>query len=225
MTARIYEHPAWVETPQRLMRPGGLEVTEQALNHCSLSAGARVLDLGCGNGAVLGGLSAGRERMLFGVDISYALLRASQQNAPGCCFTQANGERLPLADACLDAVLAECTLSIMETDQVLDECARTLRPGGYLVINDIYARKESGIEALRTLPPGSCPRAALTREQMLEKLVNRGFQVIWWQDFSEGLRDFPISSLEASADVDSFDLTIAAAKAKLGYYGLAAVKR
>jgi len=220
----LYEHPAWRQIQQQRMRPGGFEITKRALDFCDLPPGARLLDVGCGMGAALRDLRACQRWNCCGVDLSAALLQAARQNCPDAFFLQARGERLPFASESLDAVLAECTLSIMETGHVLQEWARVLKHDGYLIVNDVYARNESGIEALRKLPAGTCIGAAMPQGQILERLERCGFRLAWWQDCSEKLKEFSICTLTEAAKVDPFDLQIAAARARLGYYFLAAQK-
>lgn len=224
MTVPLYEHPAWQQAPERVMRPGGIEITERAMSHCDLRPGSRVLDLGCGMGTALKEIGAGRDWKTCGLDISMQLLRQAHHTSPETAFTQARAEQMPLAGESLDAILAECTLSIMETDATLQECSRVLKRGGYLVVNDVYARNASGMEALRKLPPGTCIGSAMTQEQILERLSRGGFCLIGWQDCSEILKEFSVCALTEAATVDPFDLYIAAARAKLGYYFLVALK-
>lgn len=224
MPVSLYEHPAWQQTPDQVLRPGGLEITTRALSFCSLPPGARVLDVGCGSGAALGNICAGREWQAYGIDISLILLRQARRNCPGGRFVKAHGERLPFGNEMLDAIIAECTLSILDTDTTLRECERALKPGGFLIANDVYAREESGIEALRKLPAGTCIGSAMSRNQIQQTLDRSGLQVVWWQDCSEKLKEFPVCTLTTAAEIDPFDLYIAAARAKVGYYFLVAQK-
>ncbi len=223
MQIPLYEHPVWESVPGRVMRPGGLTVTEQALALCDLQPDAQVLDLGCGAGATLHHLWAKYGLAGFGVDVSSALLRQANRIG-GASFAQARSEQLPLASGSMDAVISECTLSIFEMEAALSESTRVLKLGGVFIVSDLYARNADGITALRSLPPGTCIGGALTRAEIEAKIVGCGLEIAAWQDCSERLKDFPLCTLSTAAAVDPFDLIIAAGKAKLGYYFLVAQK-
>ena len=225
MQIPLYEHPIWQSVPEQVMRPGGLTITEQALAYCDLQPGMRVLDVGCGTGATLRHITARYGLMGFGVDVSAELLSQARQTNSQVGWMRARSESLPIASESMDVILSECTLSIFETDTALSECARTLKHGGYFIVSDLYVRNENGADALRQLPPGTCIGAAMPKAQILEKLERFGLQVYVWQDCSEKLKEFSICTLTTAANVDLFDLHIAAAKAKLGYYLLVAMKK
>lgn len=224
MQASLYEHPVWQSVPEQVMRPGGLTVTEQALAYCDLQSDMRVLDLGCSTGATLKYATAKYGVSGFGVDVSAELISQARQTNSQVGWMRAQGESLPFASESMDVVLSECTLSIFEMEFALSECARTLKRGGYFIVSDLYARNENGVEALRQLPSGTCISAAMPKNQILEKIERCGLQVSTWQDCSETLKDFSICTLTTAAKIDPFDLHIAAAKAKLGYYFLVAKK-
>ncbi|HNB52250.1 MAG TPA: methyltransferase domain-containing protein, partial [Anaerolineales bacterium] len=139
-------------------------------------------------------------------------------------LSQAKSEHLPLASAAFDAVLSECTLSLFDTDRALAEVARVLKPGGYFIVSDLYARNPQGIDALRHLPPGSCIGSAMTQAEITTHLAHHGFYLSVWQDCSEELKTFSMCTLTTAAQIDPFDLVIASARAKLGYYFLIAKK-
>jgi arsenite methyltransferase len=214
----IYEHPAWQVLPGQVMRPGGLELTLQSLRTCSLPVQAMVLDLGCGLGASLNSLCSVHGWHGLGVDLSAVSLGNARQINPGIDWILSTAEHLPLRDACMDLILCECTLSLFEVEPVLAACQRILKPGGNLLISDLYVRNEKGLDALRQLPPGTCVSGAFSRTELSIAIEKHDLVVIQWEDHSEVLKDFPLCTLSTTACLDPFDLIIASARAKLGYF-------
>ena len=91
-------------------------------------AGARVLDLGCGPGHMCRALERAGARVVP-VDLDPAELAASGQTPNGAVV--ADGRRLPLAAASIDAVVCSNMLEhTLEPELVLDEVERVLRCGG-----------------------------------------------------------------------------------------------
>jgi arsenite methyltransferase len=203
-----------VEQP---LRPGGLELTAHALALCELPRDARVLDLGCGIGTTLDYLNAEHRLIGFGIDASLEKLSYARLNNPRLSLIASIAEKLPMADSSVDAIFAECTLSLFDADAALRECKRVLKRDGYLIANDVYARDEAGIAALRQLPAESCINNAMSQAQITTQLNAHGFRIIAWQDQSPTLKKFTTLSL-------SFDSFLAASRAKLGYYLLVAQK-
>jgi len=99
----------------------------------------RVLDLGCGNGALLLGL---RERIASGagVDASRAMIERAKRRAaahPQLTFTTIDGPTLPFADASFDVVTSFLSFRYLDWDPILGEVRRVLAPGGRLLIVDM----------------------------------------------------------------------------------------
>lgn len=69
------------------------------------SPGARVLEVGCGNGRLLANLSEAGN-VLVGVDRSEAMLREAIRRVPDALFVRASAEALPFRPGAFDAVLA-----------------------------------------------------------------------------------------------------------------------
>ncbi len=224
MPESLYEHLAWQKIPGQVMRPGGLAITERALASCDLGPGSLVLDVGCGAGATLRYLKEKTGCDPLGADISGKLLKRARHQTPEGPLLQARSEFLPLASESMDAVITECALSLFETGAALREFSRVLRKPGTLIVSDIYARDEKGIPALRQLGFDSCIRAAMSRDQIAGEAEQHGFKIETWEDCSEQLKNFPVCTLADAASTDPFELFLAAARAKLGYYFLVARK-
>lgn len=102
-----------------------------------VSAGARVLDLGAGDG-YLCELLAARGARAVGVDFSHAELaqfaararRLPAELAP--CAVAARAQALPFADGAFDAAVCHLALMLMEdAPAVASELQRVLAPGGW----------------------------------------------------------------------------------------------
>ena len=142
---------------------GKFAVWAGLLNGLDLAGDERVLDLGCGRGAVL--LAAAR-RLPRGHAVGVDLWRTVDQSGNAEEVTLANAAaegvadrvelrtgditELPFAAGSFDVVMSSLAIHNIPSEQgrrqAVDEAARVLRPGGRLVIADIrhapaYARR------------------------------------------------------------------------------------
>ena len=113
--------------------------------HLKLPDSAKVLDIGCGTGAVLRTLAqrAGFEGQLYGVDQCQPFVDAAREftNEQGMDgridFRVGDAHRLDFPSEAFDAVIAHTLIShVSEPQQVLQEMARVVRPDGIVVIFD-----------------------------------------------------------------------------------------
>ncbi|ATW25738.1 DVU_1556 family methyltransferase [Candidatus Formimonas warabiya] len=181
----VYENQAWIGLPGHAMRPGGLALTERLLELAQLQQGAGILVLGCGMGGTVAHLDALGYQAL-GVDCSPDLIRCGQAEYPQSRLMVARGENLPFAEGSWEAVLAECSLSVMEQPDVLLACAHVLKPGGKLLISDVYARQEASESALSAVEV----RRFLTRAKWEELLDRCGFRRLLWEDHTAVWKEF-----------------------------------
>ncbi len=104
-------------------------------------SGARVLDLGCGNGALLQQL-APRLASGVGVDLSLGQLeqaRARTQGDPKLRFAQVTGPELPLPDNSVDIATSLLSFRYLDWDPLMRELQRVLTPEGRLLLVDMAA--------------------------------------------------------------------------------------
>lgn len=97
-----------------------------------IEVGWRVLDVGCGPGALLGELVSrvGADRVA-GVDPAEGFVAAALDRHPGTLVRQASAEQLPFDDDSFDAVLAQLAVHFMSNPVVgLAEMARVAVRGG-----------------------------------------------------------------------------------------------
>jgi ubiquinone/menaquinone biosynthesis C-methylase UbiE len=113
--------------------------TRETLARLALEPGDRVLDLGCGTGALLRELVLqGEPARLRGVDLSPAMLAQARATLPGAVSLVAgDAVALPLAASSVDVVVSGSSFHFWaQPDRGLEEIRRVLRPGGRLVMTD-----------------------------------------------------------------------------------------
>lgn len=127
---------------------------------------ARVLDLACGDGCLLGRLAARGFSRLSGIDRSAHELAAARTRLPAAtALHESTADALPFAGGAFDAVVCHMALMLMDpVEPVVAAIARVLRPGGVLaaVINRHHPDRAFA-EFSRAL-------ATVTRDAGLERL-------------------------------------------------------
>lgn len=179
----VFEDPDFNESPESVIRPGGFEMTRSMMEVCAFPQGARIIDVGCGNGMTVEYLRREFKLNAVGTDISEALIEIGRKRSPGIPLFLGSGENMPFEDASAQGVLSECSLSVMpDIDRVLAEIHRVLVPGGKLAVSDVYIRNQAGAEAFRGKVQGRCSFNGMTREEMQRKLHDSGYELCRWED-------------------------------------------
>ena len=135
MTA-VPEGMALAAWHQRYLQQAGW--TQKVRRHLFAKAGlqpnAKILEVGCGTGAVMSQIAAETEYNQTGIDLDYASLVFAQASCPETDLAQADGHLLPFADASFDA--AYCHYFLLWVDdsrQVLHEMRRVTKSGGAVI--------------------------------------------------------------------------------------------
>jgi ubiquinone/menaquinone biosynthesis C-methylase UbiE len=106
-------------------------------------AGARLLDVGCGNGAAAIHLATTLGLDVVGVDIDPEQIQAATlaaTNTPNVRFLVADATNLPFPDDEFDFVYTnKTTHHIPDWRRAITEIVRVLKPGGHLVYSDFVA--------------------------------------------------------------------------------------
>ena len=142
---RDFYEELWERLPEGL-EPLDLEV-RTTFARDNVRPGDRVLDLGCGDGALSGvladaagasgaGGASGASGSVVGVDVAQAALRRARARHPELTFTLTPIDgALPLADGSLDVVWAsEVIEHVADTARWLSEVRRVLVPRGRLLV-------------------------------------------------------------------------------------------
>jgi SAM-dependent methyltransferase len=133
----------WADAPQD-PEPWAWE-RRRSLLLGEVSAGERVLDLGCGAGRFVAALrDAGAEPV--GVELAEPALERARRNAPGADLRLVEPDgSLPLDHASVDLVwCSEVLEHVADTAYLLLEVRRVLRPGGRLLVTVPYHGRVTG---------------------------------------------------------------------------------
>jgi SAM-dependent methyltransferase len=194
---------ATADAYDRFMGVYSLLLAPQLADFGAITAPQRVLDVGCGPGALtaelIRRLGAGA---VSAVDPSESFVSAARVRHPGVDVRLASAERLPFADRTFDGALAQLVVHFM-ADPVagLGEMARVTRPGGVVAacVWD-HGGGQSPLstfwEAARRLDPEveDESRRAGAHAGGLQQLLG-----------AAGLREIEEAALEASVEHASFE--------------------
>lgn len=102
-----------------------------------LDEGMRVLDVGCGTGALLKRLCGKHDIDAHGIDAEAEMIAVAKRRCPDCSFLVSPCEKIPFADESFD-VLTACMAYHHFADKkgFAREAARVLKHGGVLYIAD-----------------------------------------------------------------------------------------
>jgi len=119
-----------VAARRRLHERGVTQPTSQAIESMlAPTAADRVLDAGCGDGWLLGGMQSRYGFAAFGIDISTPAIELAARRFAGCTWIIANADRLlPLAAGSMTKVLS------VTGRGTAAELRRVLEPGGVLLV-------------------------------------------------------------------------------------------
>jgi cytosine/adenosine deaminase-related metal-dependent hydrolase/ubiquinone/menaquinone biosynthesis C-methylase UbiE len=102
--------------------------------------GGNVLDVGCGTGRWLTHMEALHPASLMGIDCSRVMLKQARKKIlPTTKLEHGHSSALPGEDAWYNLVTASFLLSYVKDLQAFAfECARVVRPGGWLLLSDMH---------------------------------------------------------------------------------------
>ena len=197
----------------RFMGRYSVNLSPQLADLAGVRAGQRVLDVGCGPGALTSELVARLGASgVTAVDPSAPFVAAAKARHPGVDVRQAAAEQLPFVDGGFDAALAQLVVHFM-TDAVagLAEMARVTRAGGVVaacVWDHAGGHGPLSLfwEAVREIDPevrdasrlagareghlrALFEAAGLTsiREATLSSSVEPGSFEEWWEPYTQGV--------------------------------------
>jgi demethylmenaquinone methyltransferase/2-methoxy-6-polyprenyl-1,4-benzoquinol methylase len=118
----------------------GSHVTEAIVDEAQIQPGLQVLDVACGNGALLWNLFEKERIECYGIDISEDMISAARNKYPHFTFKVANSDCLPFEDHKFDVITVSAAFHhFTQPEKFIMEARRVLKDGGKLYIAEVYA--------------------------------------------------------------------------------------
>ncbi|HEU4329680.1 MAG TPA: methyltransferase domain-containing protein [Lapillicoccus sp.] len=224
---------------QRFMGRFSEKLSAPFADYAGVASGMRVLDVGCGPGALTAvlvdrlGASA-----VAGVDPSEPFVAAVRERLPDVDIRQAPAEALPFDDDSFDAALAQLVVHFMtDAPAGAAEMVRVTRPGGPVAVcvwDHAGGRGPLSLfwEAVAEVDPGARDEAGLlgsTEGQLEELLESAGLTEVeggtltvtraytsfedWWDPYTLGVG--PAGDYVRTVDDATRDRVIAACRSRL----------
>lgn len=177
-------------TSELSLHPGGIKLTLHNAEMAGISAGDKVLDIGCGTGTSLGVLKSIYDIDACGIDRSGSILSIAERSHPGISFECRDASSLPFPDGFFSIVMMECVLTLLDDPETaLSEAARVLKKGGRLILSTLTV-KEPFDPDIGICSGGLADPAALTA-----KLKPLGLELMHSEDNKKELTDYMIESI------------------------------
>ncbi|WP_422769596.1 SAM-dependent methyltransferase [Plantactinospora sp. WMMC1484] len=171
-------------------------LTDVVAEKLELAPGASLLDVGCGLGVPAVRIAARAEVGIVGITVSAEQVRRAGELATAARlgdrvrFQVTDAMAMPFADGSFDAAFALESLIHMDRRAALREIARVVRPGGRIVLTDLYDRtggtagEDSMIHVLARLWLMS---PLICRNDYLSLAAGAGLEVVEVLDVSENV--------------------------------------
>ena len=175
-----------------------------------LRDGMKILDVGCAGGLICHRLKECLPNAeITGLDydtghIDYAKKKTKELNLP-CTFIAGDATQLPFEDNTFDVCYSHTVINFCDPVKFVGEQHRVLKPGGRMIILDVYNR---GFKPEEWVPTDGCEEKALYDKVWAEAAKNTNSQIKRYEDRAEkyfahlASQGFQQISIDAMASVN-----------------------
>ena len=147
---------------------------QKLVSKLNIEKGSRILDIGCGTGALLPHLAKnmGKNGKLFALDFSLEMLTKAKQKkiAKNIAYINADAQYLPFKENCFDYVTCFATFPHIDDQQKsLLEMARTLKSKGKVFVLHLSSREK--INAFHSKLDKSVARDFLPNKRNMRQMM------------------------------------------------------
>jgi SAM-dependent methyltransferase len=190
--------------------PCGVNLIEEAVRRFGPGKGARVLDVGCGEGDTLAHLAEIYAFKCTGIDQSDEMVRRGRAKHPDLDLRKGEADFLDgFASNHFDAIIMECVLSLNTMpEEALHEAWCVMKPEGRLFISDLCGR-----DTARSLAAGDMP-AASNRIRSAQGYIDIGgliaacaeldMNVLCFEDHTTDLDAFAAEKIMTYGSLDAY---------------------
>jgi ubiquinone/menaquinone biosynthesis C-methylase UbiE len=149
--------------------------------------GRRVLDVGCGTGALAGALAEHARAKVWGLEPSPEMRAVARARLPRTVGVRSgHAEDLPFRNAWFDGVVYSLVVHLVDRPRAFAEAARVLDPGGRVVVATFAHAHFETYWAARYFPSiGAIDRARFpTEAQLVDGLGGAGFSDVTREQLS-----------------------------------------
>lgn len=166
------------------------DVASQLLECSDFSTHQRVLDLGCGTGAISVQLAKSREVIALDLAPGMVSFARTHHSAPTLQWLCGDAENLPLANGSIDAVFSSLAMQWCENlGAVLIEIERVLRAGGTVSLSTLGPATLSELREAWSLVDGRAHVNQFAERALIEKALARTkLTIVSWREEMRVLR-------------------------------------
>lgn len=209
-----------------VIRPGGFELTKEAIEKAGIKKGSKILDIGCGEGDTADFLTREMGMDVTGIDKSKDMIEKANAKYPDLKLQFGEADFLEFSSFEFDAVLMECVFSVayLKTE-VLHEIYCVLKKGGKLIITDLYNKnpdpeavkkavdewetalstpKVEGECGDKKIPPEFMLNGAFIKDELVKGAKETELELELWEDKSDALATFVAEKIMDYGSMDKY---------------------